>query len=168
MAHKEPTVINIKMKKLLIIFSICISFSIQAKSQDVSGSALYISFFKNFIISSDQSLGDQTAYFFSILIKTNQFEKIVSFEESKGMDSVLVKKIKEAYKKVDRNGLKGYGFKNSTLLLPIFLLNSTNTKYNNKEFGQMWTYKSKLKNNCMPVLPPLVIYYNISGGRSIN
>lgn len=133
------------MKKLLIIFLICISSSI--KAHDITESPFYISFFKIFPISYAKPIDKQTGYFFSILMKTNKSGAIVLFEESTGADSILTKSLNEAYKKADRNGLKSYGFKGSTLLFPVFILDATNTKYNNKEFGQMWTYKSKFKTN---------------------
>lgn len=152
------------MKNLLIITFIFISSCIKAQEKSIPGSPFYLSFFKNFGINSDQLIGNQTAYFFSVLIKTNQAGKVVSMEESKGMDSILTKSVKQVYKKVDRSGLQSYGFKNSTLLLPVFILKSPEDNYNRNKFEQMWAFSSKIGNKNLRILPPLVIYHNLGSG----
>lgn len=127
---------------------------------DITQSPFYISFFKNFDISGKKLFEKQEAYFFSVLIKTNETGRIVFLEENKGMDSIFNTTIKKVFARVDRNGLKSYSFKNTALLVPVFILGFTESnKYNPEEFLNLWKFQSRLPETEVQVLPPLVIYH---------
>ncbi|MGB4776272.1 MAG: hypothetical protein WBP45_13940 [Daejeonella sp.] len=151
------------MKKLLIIIFLNISFCINAKSQDITESIFYKSFYKNFKVPVEIDSKSGKNYLFSLKLILNKEGIIIDYKLNKTVDLLLKQRIEEAFTKIDKDGLKQFDFKNKTIILPVFILYTTDIKRTilNKYDG-VWSYEDSFCNN---LLPPIVIFY--SHGRGV-
>ncbi len=141
----------------------------QLKAQNISESSFYKSFQKNFSIPPELNYKKPQHYFFSLKLKTNKEGVITSYVTNESTDSIYKKIIPKTFNLLDKNGLKSFGLKNATLVLPVFIFNTTPAdiiEYKDLELplNKLWNFNGSANYTKCILLPPVVVYFRINKG----
>ena len=129
-----------------------------ANGQKLTESQFYTQFYSKLTLRNILSYKDKVGLF-SIRMKTDSQGRISSYETSASVDTTLRGDIDRAFKLIDKSLLEPYGFKSTTLILPLIITNGRLQPVDDR----IWDFGSGNVLYDEKLLPPLVMFLEFNG-----